>query len=294
VLLFCAALFPLVSCRGPQAGEATKTQPDTREVVDDLGRTIKLPQPVRRVVTLAPNLTEIVFAVGGSDKLAGDTTFCNYPEDAKKIQKVGDTINPNLEAIIALKPDVVLVSKASQLQTFLPRMEEQKIPVFVAGATDLDGVFKDISTIGDILGNKAKAAELVSSLKKRADAVEEKSKSATPYHVFVQISEEPLYTAGKSSFITDLIERAGGTSVTANIDEDYPRLSKETALAFQPDVIIISGMTDGDQKPNAVFANSPAVKNKKVFQIDGDLLTRPGPRLVDGLEQIAQKLSEEK
>jgi iron complex transport system substrate-binding protein len=281
------------SCKGPAAGDATKPQAGTREMIDDLGRKVTLPQTVNRAVTLAPNLTEIVYAVGGGDKLAGDTTFCNYPEAAQKVQKVGDTLNPNLEAIVALKPDVVLVSTDSQLQTFLPRMEEQKIAVYVTAAKNLEGVFKNIVAVGEILGVKAKAEEITAALKKRADAVEEKSAVGTPYHVFVQISEEPLYAAGKTSFITDLIERAGAISATADINEDYPRLSKETALTIQPDAIILSGMTSGEQKPNAVFARSPAVRNKKVFQIDGDLLTRPGPRAVDALEQIAEKLNGE-
>jgi iron complex transport system substrate-binding protein len=244
---------------------------------------------VNRAISLAPNLTEIVFAVDGGDKLIGDTTYCNYPEAAKNIQKVGDTMTPNLEAIIALKPDLVLVSTASQIKTFLPRLEEQQIAVFVTDPKTLEDVFKNIESIGDILGKKEKAGEVVAGLKKRVDETEKKTENVTPYRVFVQISEEPLFTAGKDAFITDLIERAGGFSVTSNIKEDYPKVSKETALALQPDVIIISGM-QGEQKPNAAFVNSPAVKNKKVFQIDGDLLARPGPRLVDALEMIAEKL----
>jgi len=264
-------------------------QPAGREFTDDLGRKVTLPQTVGRVVSLAPNLTEIIFAVGGGDKLAGDTTYCNYPMEAQKVQKVGDTISPNLEAIIALKPDVVLVTTASQIETFTRRLEEQHIPVFVTDPKDLEGVYKSISTIGDILGKQEKAEALVTALKKRVAEVESRTAHSTPYHVFVQISEEPLYAAGGPSYITNLIERAGGFSATANINDPYPRLSEETALALQPDAIVISE-GDGNKEPNKVFKNSPAVRNKKVFLIDGDLLSRPGPRLVDALEQIAQKL----
>ncbi len=248
-----------------------------------------LPRTVNRAITLAPNLTEIVFAVDGGDKLIGNTTYCNYPEAAKNIQKVGDTISPNLESIIALKPDVVFVSTASQIETFTKRMEEQKIAVFVTDPKDLDGVYHSIETVGDILGKKEKAAQVVASLKQRVLETDRKTERAAPYRIFVQFSEEPLYTAGKPSFITDLLTRAGGFSVTSNINDAFPMISKETALALQPDVIIISGM-QGEQKPNSAFANSPAVKNKHVFQIDGDLLARPGPRLVDALEQITEKL----
>lgn len=258
-------------------------------MIDDLGRKVTLPQAVNRVVTLAPNLTEIVYVIDGGDKLVGNTTYCNYPVEAGKVQKVGDTINPNLEAIIALKPDVVLVTTASQIETFKNKLEEQRIAVFVTDPKDLQGVFKSIATIGDIMGKKEKAAKVVADLKNRVASLTGKGPE-TPYRVFVQISEEPLFTVGGPSFISGLIEEAGGFNVAANINEAYPKLSKETALALQPDVIIISGMQGGEQKPNAVFANSPAVKSKRVFQIDGDILTRPGPRSVDALEQIAEKL----
>ncbi len=248
---------------------------------------------MNRAISLAPNLTEIIFAVDGGDKLVGDTTYCNFPEAAKNIQKVGDTINPNLESIIALKPDVVFVSTASQIETFTKRLEEQKIAVFVTDPKDLDGVYHSIETVGDILGKKEKAAEVVASLKKRVLETDKKTERAGPYRIFVQFSEEPIYTAGKPSFITDLIERAGGFSVTSNIDEAFPRISKETALALEPDVIIISE-GDANKHPNKVFANSPAVRSKQVFLIDGDLLSRPGPRLVDALEQITDNLEKVK
>jgi iron complex transport system substrate-binding protein len=304
-ILLCAYLFAAAaSCKAPQAAEqypvegsrAEQSPPEQlsmpkagRVMTDDLGRKVELPQTVSRAISLAPSLTEIVFAVGGGDKLIGDTTYCNYPAEAEKIQKVGDTISPNLEAIIALKPDVVLVTTASQIETFSKRLEEQHIAVFITDPKDLEGVYRSISTIGEILGTTEKAETLVAGLKKRVAAVEAKTESAPPYRVFVQISEEPLYAAGGPTFITDLIQRAGGFSVTEKINDAFPKLSKETALAMQPDVILISA-GDGNQKENSVFAGSPAVRNKKVFLIDGDLLSRPGPRSVDALEQIAEKL----
>ncbi len=286
-----------VSCSVPQSQAPQQTQTPQqipapkpgRELTDDLGRKVSLPETVTRAISLAPSLTEIVFAVGGGDKLVGDTSYCNYPAEAEKIQKVGDTISPNLEAIIALKPDVVLVTTASQIETFSKRLEEQNIAVFITDPKDLDGVYRSINAIGEILGTKEKAEQLVAGLKKRVAAVEAKTEAGVPYRVFVQISQEPLYAAGGPTFITDLIQRAGGFSVTEKINDPFPKLSKETALAMQPDVIIISE-GDGNTKENAVFANSPAVKNKRVFRISGDLLSRPGPRSVDALEMIAEKL----
>jgi iron complex transport system substrate-binding protein len=264
-----------------------------RELTDDLGKKVSIPANVMRVVSLAPNLTEIIYAVDGGEKLVGDTSYCNYPEAAKAVQKVGETTGPNLETVIALKPDVVLVSTASQIETFSKRLEEQGIAVFVTDPKDLDGIYRSIQNVGDILGKSEKATLLIDNLKKRVAVVEAKSEQGAGIRVFVQISEEPLYTAGASSFITDMIERAGGFSVTANIKDAYPKLSKETALALQPDVIILSDMAGAGQKMNPVFANSPAAKSNRIFKIDGDLLARPGPRIVDGLEQIAEKLKSE-
>ncbi len=259
-----------------------------REIKDDLGRFVKIPENVTRAVSLAPNLTEIVFAVGAGDKLVGRTSFDNFPPEAEKIQTVGDTINPNIENIIALKPQIVLVSTASQIETFTKTLESQGIAVFVTNPNSLAGIYKSIETIGEIFESKANAEKLVETLKSRVAKVEEKSKSFDKVKVFVQI-DKSLYTIGKDSFLTDLIEKAGGISVTKDIETGYPKISKETALALNPDVIILSDSADNNE-PNEVFKNSVAVKNGRVYKINADILSRPGPRIVDALEQIAEHL----
>ncbi|MGI9036381.1 MAG: ABC transporter substrate-binding protein [Pyrinomonadaceae bacterium] len=264
----------------------------TRQVTDDLGRRVKIPEKVERAVSLAPNLTEIIFAVDAGGKLVGDTTYCDYPAAAQKIQKIGDTLNPNIEAIIALKPQVVFVSTASQIETFTRTLEQQNIAVFITNPKNLDGVYQSIFQIGEILDRSEKANEIVGEMKRRASDVKEQTRASNRVKTFVQISREPLFTIGKDSFITDLIERAGGASVTANVPEAYPKFSKETALALQPEAIILSDSPD-DLEPNDVFKNSPAVKNGRVFKISADLLSRPSPRIIDALEQIARDLHPE-
>lgn len=292
-IAFCTLLTTIVFLFGCKSEPIkTQTPESVREITDDLGRSVKLPLKVDRAVTLAPNLTEIVFAVGGGDKLVGNTSFCDYPEEAKKIQKVGDTMNPNLETIVALKPQVVFVSTASQIESFTKTLSTQNIAVFVTDPKSLDGIYKSIFQIGEILGKDEKAHEVVETLKKRVSEVETKTNTAKDVRVFVQISKDSLYTIGKDSFMTDLVARAGGISVTAELPTGYPKLSKETALALQPEAIILSESGD-NLDPNEVFNNSPAVKNGKVFRISADLLSRPGPRLIDGLEQIARSLHPE-
>jgi iron complex transport system substrate-binding protein len=264
----------------------------TREIVDDLGRKIKVSQKIERVVSLAPNLTENVFAIGAGEKLVGVTTYCNYPTEAAKIAKIGDTLKPNLEAIVAQKPQLVLVSTASQLEGFTRRMDEQNIPVFVTNPKNFDEVLENLEELGDLLGASEAAAKLVSDLKTRAGTVENRVKTLSPVRVFVQISPEP-FTVGRDSFVTDLVRRAGGESVTKDVPEAYPRVSREMALASEPEAIILSvdnQMGEGNAQPAAVFRNSPAVRNNRVYRIDGDFLTRPGARNVDGIEALANAL----
>jgi iron complex transport system substrate-binding protein len=153
----------------------------------------------------------------------------------------------------------------------------------------LEGIYKSIENIGDIFGNKSNAEKLVEDLKSRVAKVEENSKSLDKVRVFVQI-DKSLYTIGKDSFLTDLIAKAGGISVTKDLETGYPKISKETALALNPDVIILSDSADNDE-PNEVFKNSAAVKNGRIYKINADILSRPGPRIVDALEQISQKLN---
>lgn len=293
-LLLAAAVGCFLFGCGPETAnkQSSSAAAAAREITDDLGRRVKLPAKVERAVSLAPNLTEITFAVDAGERLVGDTTYCNYPAEAQKIQKVGDTINPNLETIVSLKPQVVFVSTASQIESFTKTLEGQNIAVFVTNPQDVDGVCKSIFQIGEIFGKDEKAHEVVDELKRRVAQVEVKTIDARDVKVFVQISKEPLFTIGKSSFLTDLINRAGGVSVTADVAEAYPKFSKETALALQPEAIILSDSPD-NLEPNEVFKNSPAVKNGRVYRINADLLSRPSPRIVEALEQIAKSLHPE-
>ncbi|CAN5762486.1 ABC transporter substrate-binding protein [soil metagenome] len=289
ILIFAFALL-LTNCKSETAPKQTNAP--TREFTDDLGRTIKLPQKVERAISLAPNLTENIFAVGAGDRLVGVTTFCNYPPAAEKIQKVSDTQTPNMETIVALKPDVVFVSTASQLENFTKILDERNIAVFVTNPNSFEDVFKNLKTFGEIFDRDEQAENLVIELKQRVANIEKELAGKSSVKVFVQIDKDSLYTVGKESFITDLIERAGGESVTKTVATAYPKISKETALALNPDVIILSE-SPNNLEPNEVFKNSNAVKNGKVFKINADIISRPSPRLVDALEQIAAYLHAE-
>lgn len=267
----------------------------TREVTDDLGRNVRVPQTIERAISLAPNITEMIFAIDAGDKLVGVTTYCNYPPDTARIEKVGDTQTPNIEKIISLKPQIVFVSTASQLEAFSRTLDDQGIAVYVTKSTSLTDVFTNLRSLGNLFGKPQTATNLMNNLSARMAnvSVERGLTKDPPLNVFVQISNEPLFTIGGDSFLTEVVEKAGGVSATKNVPTAYPKLSKETAAALNPDVIILSDSED-NREPNAVFKNSNAVKNGRVYRINADILSRPGPRLVNALEEIASKLSEKK
>ena len=277
----------------------SREQPDgpvTRTLTDDAGRRVSLPARVTRIISLAPNLTEIVFAVGGGDRLVGNTTYCDYPAEAKSIQKVGDTLHPSLERIIALRPQVVLISTASQLEVFTQQLQNQNIAVFVTDPHDLEGVFRSIDQVGQILGQADQASAVVKKLRERAAAVEQAVQHAQPVRVFYQVSAEPLYTAGHDAFVTDLMRRAGAASVTADVPGAWPKYSSESALAAKPEAIILptgGSMGSGNSIVAEALNRSPAALAGRVYKINDDHLARPGPRAVEGLEELARALHPE-
>jgi iron complex transport system substrate-binding protein len=257
---------------------------------------ISVPATVTRFVSLAPNITEIVFAIGAGEGLVGRTTYCNYPAEAQRVAVVGDTLKPSVEKIIALQPQIVFVSTASQLEAFTGELEAHHIAVYVTDSHDLEGVFHSIERIGDLLKHRTEADALLKQLRARVAAVEEKVSARPPVKVFYQVSDEPLYTIGREAFLTDLIKRAGGLSVTADVPGAWPRYSAESALAAKPDAIVLpTGGSLGNANSTVAGAlkGSPAVVNGHVYKINDDHLSRPGPRSVEGLEELAHALHPE-
>lgn len=294
LFFFAVALCLFSACAAPKNSNIPTSS--RRQITDGSGKQVSLPPQVNRVVSLAPNLTEIVFAIGGGNRLVGRTSYCDFPAEAKSVAEVGDTLHPSLERIIALKPQVVLVSTASQLEGFTRQLQEHDIAVFVTDPHDLDGVFQSMNQIGEILGAAEQAKQLTDSLRLRVMIVAKKLNTAPPVRVFYQLSAEPLYTAGKDSFVNDLIMLAGGISVTADVPGAWPKYSAEAALATKPEAIILpTGGSMGDNNTDVAepLKRSSAVLNGRVYKINDDHLVRPGPRAVDGLEEMARALHPE-
>jgi iron complex transport system substrate-binding protein len=295
----CILALICASCRGTN----TSSNPSgalagpVRTLEDETGRSVIVPQHPVRIISLAPSITETVFAVGAGDRLVGDTTYCDYPDAANRVSKVGDTLNPNVEQVLSLKPDLVLVSTASQLEVFTKLLSDHNIPVYISNPNSLDSVISSILRIGDLLDSRQQAQQLAADLRKRIDNVESRVEGSGRPRVFYQLSAEPLYTAGRDAFITDMIHRAGGESVTATVPGAWPRFSDESALALDPDVIIIPSGDSMNRANNTQVAaplrKSKAFAQKRIYAINGDFLSRPGPRVVDGFEALARSLHPE-
>jgi iron complex transport system substrate-binding protein len=295
-LLLACAVVAAISCSKPTSQPPSETNGGTREVVDEAGRRVPIPARIDRIVSLAPNLTEIVYAVGAGNLLVGNTQYCDYPAEAKNVAKIGDTMHPSVERIIALKPQVVLVSTASQLEAFTRQLDDQRIVVYVTNPRSLEEVFRSITTLADMFGEHDRGAALVADLRRRADAVDAATKQLKAVKVFYQVADEPLYTIGRDAYLTDLVRRAGGVSVTADVAGAFPRYSDESALAARPEAIILptgGAMGSANSTIARPLKNSPAVLNNRVYKINDDHLSRPGPRLVDGLEEMAHALHPE-
>lgn len=286
-LFFCAYFLTLQTACGIRKSDSGDAR---RTVYDDLGRPVLVVDKPARIVSLAPSVTEMLFAIGAGNRVIGDTTYCDYPPEAKEITKIGDTEHPSLERIISLKPDLVVGSTASELEQFEERLSALKIPVYTCQSGSLSGLLESIRKLGDVTGSTTAAQGLADSLKARIDNVRQRVSGLSRPRVLIVINSDPLMTAGGHTFLTDLITAAGGQSITADQESDYPRFSLETAVAREPEVILLQA--GGAPLPDQL-QSTPAVRSGKVFHIDDAVLLRPGPRIVDGLEQIARKLHPE-
>jgi iron complex transport system substrate-binding protein len=271
------------------AGCATRPlpAPNTRQFTDELGRTINVATSPERIISLAPSITETLFALGIGDKIVGVTSYCDYPPEAKTKESIGDTLKPSLEKIIALKPDLVIVSTSSQLESFVRSLEDAGIPVYVSNPRNLEETLKTMQAVGDVAGAKEQAIDLTDKLRARIERTRARVATKEPPAVFVMLGAEPLITVGGASFLNDLITRAGGRSISADEKSDYPQYSFETVIARKPEVIFLQA---GDDKLPERLRQTPAAKSGRLYHLNDDLLLRPGPRIVDGLELIAEKL----
>jgi iron complex transport system substrate-binding protein len=285
-VLFAASVTFVFSACGSRPPSAS----GLRQVTDEIGRAILVTPEPQRIVSLAPSITETLFALGLGDRIVGVTAYCDYPSEAGAKEKVGDTLRPSIERIVALKTDLVIASTASQLQQFVHNLNEVGIPVYVSDPRGIDGAVDSITKIGELTGRAVRAQELAAELRARVEIVQTRVAGRERPRVLCILGSVPLITIGAGSFMTDLINRAGGRSISEDLAGDYPQYSLETAVAKRPEVIFNQ---TGEAGLPERLSETPAGRSGRVFHIDDNLLLRPGPRIVDGLERIARKLHPE-
>jgi len=261
---------------------------------DQTGRTLTLPEPPRRIVSLVPSVTEILFAIGAQDRLIAVTDFCDFPAEARGKPRVGGMISPSLEAITALRPDVVVVTPAGNSEGTLAQLARLRIPVFAVNAESVREVLDLVERLGRLAGRAAQADALAGDLRARVRQVRERVAPFTRPRVLYVLWPEPLIVPGRGALVTELVELAGGRSVTADAASGYPRYSTEAAVARAPEVIVLarhghqSMPTSSDAWRR--FTGLPAIRGRRLHTVDGDVFHRYGPRVVDGLEQLARML----
>lgn len=266
-------------------------------VKDDVGRRVTITKEPQKIISTAPSVTEILFALGLGEKVVGVSTFCNYPEEAKTKEKIGTFQSPNIEKILSLKPDLIVATGGVQRQV-VEKIEQLGIPIFVSYPRTLEDVIKSIYTIGRICGAEKNAKDLGFDLKLRIAKVTSKvAKAKSKPKVFFELWHEPLMSAGPGSFIDDLIKKAGGINIVGSVKSAYPIFSLEQLVKEDPDIIIGAESSMGgnpleiSKRPG--WNNLKAVKNQKIYTINDDIVFRSGPRLVSALEIIAKYLHPE-
>jgi iron complex transport system substrate-binding protein len=293
VLAMLFAMAATVSTRALQQGAEEKTG-TSRVVIDETGRQITIPAQVNRIVTLAPNLTETVYALGLDDKLVGDTNLCDKPPAAKLKPHVGGLAEPSLEAIVALRPDLVLATTSINWAQTVDALARLGIPVYTSDPQTVLQMVDSVQHMADVMGAHEHGAKLVAELRQRLDAIHARLADQPVEHVLFVIWDDPLVTIGQNTFIEDALRWAGGESVVLS-QQKWPQLSMEEVLRLQPEFIIFTAHEEGskqqleDLRRRPVWRDLDAVEMGHVIDVSEESL-RPSPGLVDVIEQLAHEM----
>jgi len=266
-----------------------------RTFIDEVGRDVTFSFPPRRIVSLAPNITEILFSLGLDEEIVGVSVHCNFPEKAKSKVRVGSYISLDFEKITSLKPDLIIATGAGNTRDMVDRLGKLGFHSYVIYPKNFDDILRSILHIGQIVNREKEAKRITEEMRRRSQRVVELTKGLPRPKVFIQISDAPIVSVGKGSFGDDLIRLAGGENIAGKEKEGYPRFGMEEILKRSPEVIVISSMNPKGDYQKALrewnrWKTIPAVKNGRIHLIDSDLIDRPSPRIIDGLEELARVL----
>jgi iron complex transport system substrate-binding protein len=264
-------------------------------VIDEVGRQIKIPAKVNRVVTLAPDLTETIYALGLEGRLAGDTNYCDTPPAAKLKPHIGAPLNPSLEAIVALHPDLVLASTSINRRETVDALARLGVAVYASDPHTVRGMLASVQRISDLMDASAQGDELVAPLQARLDALRGRLSELPLAHVLFVVWQDPLISIGQRTFIADALRWAGAESVILS-RQNWPHISLEEVVRLQPDYIVFTSNHTGagvtqleDLRARAGWKSLRAVELGQVLVVS-DELARPSPGMIDAIEQLAREL----
>ena len=269
-----------------------------RTVYDETGRTVRIPVPVRRVVSLAPSVTESIYALGLENLLVGDTDYCDYPEAATKLHKVGGATNPSLEEIAQLKPDVVVVIKSLNRLETVQQLERLGIATYSTDPHNLDEIRTSVRRLADVLGNSSAGEALDGALLQREKVLQQRLQTVRPARALFVVWTDPLISVGKHTFIADALTHAGATSVVES-SQDWPHISLEEMVRLQPQFLVFANShSEQVARDVEVLAKRPgwdlldAVKHRN-YVVISEAINRPAPRLFSAVEDLARQLHPE-
>lgn len=262
---------------------------------DDMGREVAIDQVPERIVTLAPSITEVVYFLGLGERVVGVTKYSTYPLDAARKPKVGSYVDLNTEQIVSLSPDLVISTADGNQPAVIEILEKAGIPVFVVNPRDLRQVIQTVVDIGEVCGVSDKARALADEMSARADRIAARTANLERPLVFLQVNAKPMMTVNGTTYSSDLIRLAGGRNMADEEPITYPRISLEEVIRQGPDVIIVSSMQRGGEfeeikRQWMELDIVPAARTGRVHLVDSDLIDRPSPRVLDGLEILARHL----
>jgi iron complex transport system substrate-binding protein len=303
-MMRCAsfAAFIAVSILALASPAAAQSLVVVDQVVDDQGIAFPLSAPPRRIVSLAPNVTEILFALGLDAEIAGVTRYCDFPEAALRKPKVGGLVDPNLELIKSMSPDLVIAFRGNPLRT-VERLRVLRLPVFVLDiGKDLEALFPLIAKIGRVTRRDTEAAALAAGLRTRLEAVRTRLEGvASEPRVFLALHGQGLWTCGRLSYLNDLVALAEGRNVAGAVERDWLHYGLEQLVRDDPEVIIILARTRGEYEmardrflEDRRLRNVAAVRTGRVSFLDENVTSRFGPRLAEALEVVARSLHPER
>ena len=297
-----AILLLLASCGETAPPQAEPTDPSSPAatfpltITDDDGVEVTIDAVPQRIVTFAPSMTEIVYALGLGDRLVGVSgPFDDYPAAAEDVEEVGGAgdfgVDPTIEKVVSLEPDLFLTIPGGD--QWKQRLQDLDIPVVTLNASDLDDLLSDIETVGELTGAVDEADALAAQMDADADAITASAETTGHVSCFFEVYYPPLTTVGPKTFIFDLLERAGCDPVTGAAKTDYPEWSVDELVADGPEVYLVtpeSAKSVAAVAKRPGFSGIPAIEHHRVVLVDGDLVTRAGPRVIEGLRQLAEAL----